>query len=81
VLVLRVPLGVVAVVSPMELAVHDGRRGLRPRPGAGNTVVWNPSSSTTACSALLAEVIAEAQLPPGVFNFVPGPGSDRRRTR
>jgi succinate-semialdehyde dehydrogenase/glutarate-semialdehyde dehydrogenase len=49
-----------------------------PALAAGNTVVWVPAPSTTACCAILAEVIAdasaEAGLPGGVFNFVPGPG-------
>src|SRR6266851_8971235 len=45
-----------------------------PAMAAGNTVVWVPAPTTTACSALLAEVMAETGLPAGVFNFVPGPG-------
>ncbi|MGD0054783.1 MAG: aldehyde dehydrogenase family protein [Acidimicrobiales bacterium] len=75
VLVLRVPLGVVAVVSPWNWPYTMAAEVFAPALAAGNTVVWNPSSSTAACSALLAEVIAEAQLPPGVFNFLPGPGA------
>jgi succinate-semialdehyde dehydrogenase/glutarate-semialdehyde dehydrogenase len=42
----------------------------------GNTVVWNPAPSTAVCSGALADCIAEAELPPGVFNFVPGPGPE-----
>jgi succinate-semialdehyde dehydrogenase/glutarate-semialdehyde dehydrogenase len=38
-------------------------------------VVWVPAPSTSACSGLLAEVIAEGGLPPGVFSFLPGPGA------
>jgi len=75
VLVMRVPLGVVAVVSPWNWPYTMGAEVFAPALGAGNTVVWNPSSSTAACSALLAEVIVEAGLPPGVFNFVPGSGA------
>jgi acyl-CoA reductase-like NAD-dependent aldehyde dehydrogenase len=75
VLVLRVPLGVVAVVSPWNWPYTMGAEVFAPALAAGNTVVWNPSSSTAACSALLADVIADAQLPPGVFNFLPGPGA------
>ncbi len=41
---------------------------------AGNTVVWVPAPSTTACCAVLSQVIAAAGLPPGVFNFAPGLG-------
>jgi succinate-semialdehyde dehydrogenase/glutarate-semialdehyde dehydrogenase len=45
-----------------------------PAMAGGNVIVWVPAPTTTACCALLAEVIAEAGLPAGVFNFVPGPG-------
>jgi succinate-semialdehyde dehydrogenase/glutarate-semialdehyde dehydrogenase len=45
-----------------------------PALAVGNTVVWTPAPSTAMCSALLAECFAEADLPPGVFNFVTGPG-------
>jgi succinate-semialdehyde dehydrogenase/glutarate-semialdehyde dehydrogenase len=47
-----------------------------PALACGNTVVWNPAPSTAVCSGALADCIAEADLPPGVFNFVPGPGPE-----
>ena len=37
-------------------------------------MVWTPAPSTAVCSGVLAECVAEADLPPGVFNLVPGPG-------
>jgi succinate-semialdehyde dehydrogenase/glutarate-semialdehyde dehydrogenase len=75
VLVMRVPLGIVGVVSPWNWPYTMGAEVFAPALAAGNTVVWNPSSSTSACSALLAEVIAQGGLPPGVFNFLPGSGA------
>jgi succinate-semialdehyde dehydrogenase/glutarate-semialdehyde dehydrogenase len=45
-----------------------------PALAAGNPVVWTPAPSTAFCSGLLADCVAEADLPPGVFNFVLGPG-------
>ena len=75
VLVSRVPLGVVGVVSPWNWPYTMGAEVFAPALGAGNTVVWVPAPTTSACSGLLAEVIAEAGLPPGVFNFLPGPGA------
>jgi succinate-semialdehyde dehydrogenase/glutarate-semialdehyde dehydrogenase len=45
-----------------------------PALAVGNTVAWTPAPSTAVCSALLADCLAEADLPPGVFNFVLGPG-------
>jgi len=74
VLVSRVPLGVVAVVSPWNWPYTMGAELFAPALAAGNTVVWVPAPSTSACSGLLAEVVAGAGLPPGVFSFLPGPG-------
>jgi succinate-semialdehyde dehydrogenase/glutarate-semialdehyde dehydrogenase len=47
---------------------------IAPALAAGNAVVWNPARLTSHCSVALAECIAEAGLPPGVFNLVTGPG-------
>ena len=40
----------------------------------GNTVVLKPATYTRLSALLLAEICAEAGLPPGVFNVVTGPG-------
>jgi succinate-semialdehyde dehydrogenase/glutarate-semialdehyde dehydrogenase len=78
VLSLRVPLGVVGVVSPWNWPYTMGAEVFAPALAAGNTVVWVPAPTTTACSALLVEVLAEALAnagaPAGILNFVPGPG-------
>ncbi|HEX3923620.1 MAG TPA: aldehyde dehydrogenase family protein [Streptosporangiaceae bacterium] len=74
ILVERVPLGVIGVVSPWNWPYTMGAEVFAPALAAGNTVVWVPAPSTTACCGLLSEVIAETGLPPGVFNFVSGPG-------
>src|SRR5215212_742715 len=49
---------------------------LAPALACGNCVVWTPAPSTTVCSGLLAECVAEADLPRGVFNMVLGPGPE-----
>ena len=83
VLLVRRPRGVVRRDHALELAVHDAGRADR----AGARVRATPSSgrppSTTAVAAVaLAECVAEADLPPGVFNLVTGPGlGGRRRDR
>jgi len=74
VLITRVPLGVVGVVSPWNWPYTMGAELFAPALAAGNTVVWVPAPSTTACCAVLSQVIAAAGLPPGVFNFAPGLG-------
>src|SRR5215831_7409555 len=69
------PYGVWAVISPFNfpLALAAGPAG-----GAlvaGNTVVFKPASSTPLLGYKLAEVMAEAGVPAGVFNFITGGGS------
>jgi acyl-CoA reductase-like NAD-dependent aldehyde dehydrogenase len=73
-LVYRVPLGVVGVVSPWNWPYTMGAELFAPAIAAGNAVVWVPAPTTSACSGRLAELVAGSRLPPGVFNFVPGPG-------
>jgi len=47
---------------------------IAPALAAGNAVVWVPAPSTTICAVKLAECIVDAELPPGVFSMVTGPG-------
>jgi 1-pyrroline-5-carboxylate dehydrogenase len=42
---------------------------------AGNTMVFKPATDTPMMGVKLTEIVADAGLPPGVFNFVTGPGS------
>jgi len=74
VLLMRRALGPVAVITPWNWPYTMPAEIVAPALAVGNTVVWTPAPSTSVCSGLLAECVAEADLPPGVFNFVPGPG-------
>ena len=74
VLLMRRPVGVVAVVTPWNWPYTMPAEIVAPALAAGNTIVWTPASSTAMCSGLLVECIADAELPPGVFNFLTGPG-------
>jgi succinate-semialdehyde dehydrogenase/glutarate-semialdehyde dehydrogenase len=49
---------------------------LAPALACGNCVVWVPAPSTSVCSGVLAECVAEADLPRGVVNMVLGPGPE-----
>jgi 1-pyrroline-5-carboxylate dehydrogenase len=40
----------------------------------GNTVLWKPASSTVFSNWFILKLLEAAGLPPGVVNFVPGPG-------
>lgn len=73
VLVQRVPIGVVGVVSPWNWPYTMAAEVLAPAIAAGNAVVWVPAPTSSACSAVLAGLVGQV-LPPGVLNFVPGPG-------
>lgn len=42
---------------------------------AGNVVLWKPASSAVYSSYQVMQVLQEAGLPPGVINFIPGPGN------
>jgi acyl-CoA reductase-like NAD-dependent aldehyde dehydrogenase len=74
VLLMRRPKGPVAVVTPWNWPYTMPAEIVAPALACGNTVVWTPAPTTAVCSGLLADCVAEADLPPGVFNFVPGPG-------
>src|SRR5438034_6818364 len=39
----------------------------------GNTVVWKPAATAVLSNYFIMRLLAEAGLPPGVINFVPGP--------
>ncbi|MGI8506274.1 MAG: aldehyde dehydrogenase family protein [Solirubrobacteraceae bacterium] len=66
--------GVVGVISPWNWPYTMPAELVAPALACGNAVVWTPAPSTAVCAVALAECIAEADLPPGVFNLVTGPG-------
>ncbi|MEM6987735.1 MAG: aldehyde dehydrogenase family protein, partial [Pseudomonadota bacterium] len=67
----RAPLGVVSVISPWNFPGILSSRGFAFPLAVGNTIVLKPSEETPYCGGVFfAEVLAEAGLPPGVFNVV-----------
>ena len=76
VLLLRRPLGVLGLITPWNWPYTMPAEILAPALACGNCVVWVPAPSTSVCSGVLAECIAEADLPPGVVNMVLGPGPE-----
>ena len=69
------PVGVVAVIAPWNLPFLLLTWKVAPALACGNTVVAKPSEETPSSAALLAEVMQEAGLPPGVFNLLHGFGA------
>jgi acyl-CoA reductase-like NAD-dependent aldehyde dehydrogenase len=74
ILAYRVPRGVVGVITPWNWPYTMPAELIAPALAAGNAVVWAPAPSTSVCAVKLAECIVDAELPPGVFSMVTGPG-------
>ena len=67
----RVPMGVVGVISPWNMPGILTSRGFAFPMAAGNTIVLKPSEDTPYAGGLFfAEVLDEAGVPPGVFNVL-----------
>ncbi|MCG8672298.1 MAG: aldehyde dehydrogenase family protein [Pseudomonadales bacterium] len=73
-LVLREPIGVCGFITPWNYPLHQIVGKVAPALAAGCTMVVKPSSEAPLNAFLLAEIIDEVGLPPGVFNLVSGPG-------
>jgi aldehyde dehydrogenase (NAD+) len=71
---LRQPVGVVGAIVPWNFPFLLASWKIAPALAAGNTVVLKPASLTPLTALRFAELTAEAGLPDGVFNVVPGPG-------
>jgi acyl-CoA reductase-like NAD-dependent aldehyde dehydrogenase len=71
---LREPLGVVAAIAPWNFPIVNDAWKIAPAIAAGNCVVYKPAEDTSLSALVLAEIIREADLPPGVVNIVTGTG-------
>ena len=71
---LREPVGVCALIVPWNFPLVIATWKLGPALACGNAVVLKPAPETPLTALRLAELAAEAGLPPGVLNVVPGPG-------
>jgi aldehyde dehydrogenase (NAD+) len=74
-LTLREPVGVVGAITPWNFPLLQAMWKIAPALALGNSVVLKPASLTPLTSLLFANLLAEAGLPPGAFNVVPGPGA------
>lgn len=70
------PVGLVGMISPwnypFNLPATDAAQALL----AGNAVLLKPDSQTPFTALLVAELLAEAGLPGGLFQVLPGPGRE-----
>lgn len=73
-LVSKEAVGVVAAITPWNYPLHQITLKVAAALAAGCTVVLKPSEVAPLNAFILAEIIEEAGLPPGVFNLVTGLG-------
>ena len=73
-LVVREAIGVVGCITPWNFPLSQITLKIAPAMAAGCTVVLKPSEIAPVNAMILAEIIHEAGLPPGVFNLVNGLG-------
>lgn len=73
---IRVPLGVVGLITPWNFPWAIPAWKAAPALVAGNTVVLKPAEQTPAIAEELVKLFEEAGLPPGVLNMVVGSGED-----
>ncbi|NLM41163.1 MAG: L-glutamate gamma-semialdehyde dehydrogenase [Firmicutes bacterium] len=66
--------GFIFAVTPFNFTSIAGNLPTAPAM-MGNTVVWKPASSAVYPAYFIMKILEEAGLPPGVINFIPGPGS------
>jgi gamma-glutamyl-gamma-aminobutyraldehyde dehydrogenase len=73
-LIVREPIGVVGAVVPWNYPILMATWKIAPALAAGNSMVVKPSRLSSLSTIRLAELAAEAGIPDGVLNVVPGPG-------
>ncbi len=69
---IRVPLGVVAAITPFNFPVNIAVHKIGPAFAAGNAVVWKPSPKTPLCANFMGELFLETGCPPGWLNIIHG---------
>jgi aldehyde dehydrogenase (NAD+) len=69
------PVGVAGQIIPWNFPLLMAAWKLAPALAAGNTVVLKPAETTPITSMMLAEIMQEADLPPGVVNIITGAGA------
>lgn len=73
-IIVREPVGVVGAITPWNYPLHQIALKVAAALAAGCTVVVKPSEVAPLNAFLLAEIMEEVGLPPGVFNLISGTG-------
>ena len=70
----REPVGVVGAIAPWNFPLLEILYKIAPALAAGCTIVGKPASWTPLTTLRFAELVEEAEFPPGVINILTGPG-------
>ena len=70
----KVAIGTWGIITPWNFPTVIPSEYFGPGLAAGNTIVFKPAEQTPLSGFLLTQCIAEAELPPGVFNLISGDG-------
>lgn len=73
-LIAREPIGVCALITPWNWPANQMACKIAPALAAGCTMVLKPSELAPLSAVVLAEILDDAGVPPGVFNLVQGDG-------
>lgn len=71
----REPLGVIAAITPFNFPLILTISKVAPALAAGNCIIHKPSSNTSLTSLTIAQIMAEAGVPDGVYQTLTGQGS------
>ncbi|NPA15438.1 MAG: aldehyde dehydrogenase family protein [Deferribacteres bacterium] len=74
-LYIRVPVGIVAAITPFNFPVNLAMHKIAPGLAAGNAVILKPPSITPLSSIIMGEIFMEAGVPPLAFQVITGSGS------
>ena len=71
----RYPIGPIAAITPFNFPLNLPLHKLGPAIAAGNSIVLKPAAKTPLTALALAEVMAEAGMPPGMVSVLPIPAA------
>ena len=75
-IICKEPIGVCAFITPWNFPLHQIIGKVAPAIAAGCTMILKPSKEAPLSAFILADILHEIGLPPGVFNLVSGHGSE-----
>lgn len=71
---IRVPLGVIAAITPFNSPLNTVTHKVAPAFAAGNAIILKPSSNTPITACLLAQALLDAGMPKGLLSVLHGGG-------